>query len=102
PVGMVLLEVALHSLGTEHPAVERELVPRLHAHDDVVLDLELQAALLTAEAAVRLDISVRLHTGIDAQVGGVRAGRTELANGLELERRGEGGARSVERIDGLA
>jgi hypothetical protein len=45
------------------PAVEGEVVPRLEARDDVVLDLELNAALLTAEAAVRLDKPVWLGVG---------------------------------------
>src|SRR5690606_1802164 len=38
--------------------------PRLHADDDLVLDDELEAALLAAEAAVRLDDPVRLDARV--------------------------------------
>ena len=58
-VGMVVLKVALDALGTEHALVEGELLPRLEADDLIVLDLELDAALLAAEAAVRVDDPVR-------------------------------------------
>ena len=51
---MVALQIALDALGTEHAAVERELLPRLEADHAVLADLELNAALLAAEAAVRL------------------------------------------------
>src|SRR5262249_12296924 len=54
PIGMLVLHVALDAFRAEHAAVERELFPRLEADDLVVLDLELDAALLSAEAAVRL------------------------------------------------
>src|SRR6185295_8005910 len=54
PVRVFVLEIALDALRAEHPAVERELLPGLEAHDLVVADLELDAALLAAEAAVRL------------------------------------------------
>src|SRR5262245_30059178 len=54
PVGMRALQVAPHALGTEHALVERELLPRLEAHHLVPPHLELDAALLAAEAAVRL------------------------------------------------
>ena len=59
-VGVLVLHVALHALGAELPAVERELFPRLEADDLVVLHLELDAALLAAEAAVRLHDAVGL------------------------------------------
>ena len=54
-VGMRALQVALDAFRTEHAAVERKLLPRLEADDFVVAHLELNAALLAAEAAVRLD-----------------------------------------------
>ena len=56
---MAALQVALHALWAEHPAVERELLPGLEADHLVVAHLELDAALLAAEAAVRLDQPVR-------------------------------------------
>jgi hypothetical protein len=40
--------------------VEREVLPRLKANDYVILDLELNAALLATETAVCLDKLVRL------------------------------------------
>ena len=57
---MRALQISLHALGTEHAAVERKLLPRLKADHLVVLHLELDAALLAAEAAVRFDEPVRL------------------------------------------
>src|SRR4051812_35930762 len=56
---MRALQVALDALGAQHAAVERELFPRLEADDFVVTHLELNAALLAAEAAVRLDELLR-------------------------------------------
>ena len=54
PVRMVRLQITLHALGAKHPAVEREVLPRLEADHAVLANLELNAALLAAEAAVRL------------------------------------------------
>ena len=51
---MVRLQIALHAFRAEHSAIERELLPRLEADDLVVADLQLNAALLSAEAAMRL------------------------------------------------
>src|SRR6185503_19290015 len=59
PVRMRALEVTAHALGTEHPAVEGEVFPRLEADHLLVAYLELDAALLAAEAAVRLHQPVR-------------------------------------------
>ena len=61
PVGMFVLQVALDALGAEHAAIDRELFPRLEADDLVVVNLELNAALHAAEAAMRLhERAVRL------------------------------------------
>jgi len=49
------LEIAPDPLRAEHPLVERELLPRLEADHLVVPHLELDAALLAAEAAMGLD-----------------------------------------------
>ena len=65
PIVVCLLQVALDAFGTHHSLVERELVPRLHADHQVVLDLELHPALLAAEAAVCLDILVGDETGVE-------------------------------------
>ncbi len=51
---MVALQVALDALGAKHAAVERKLLPRLEPGHAVVADLELNAALLAAEAAMGL------------------------------------------------
>ncbi len=74
-IGMRALQVALDALGTEHPAIERELVPRLETDDPIVLDLELDAALLAAEAAMRLDQAIDLGAvrAVFERVGAVRA-----------------------------
>ena len=74
---MLVLHVALHALGAELALVEGELLPRLEADDLVVLHLELDAALLAAEAAVRLHEPVGL------------AGARPAAGRLAVEMRAE-------------
>ncbi len=64
PVGVGVLEVALHALGAELALVEGEVVPGLEPHDLLVADLEDDAALLAAEAAVRLDRPVDLTVAL--------------------------------------
>ena len=59
PVGMIGLQVALHAFRAEHAAIERELFPRLEPDHLVVANLQLNAALLAAEAAVGLDQTLR-------------------------------------------
>src|SRR5688572_15213104 len=71
---MRTLQVALHSFGTQHASIEREILPRLEANHLVVADLELNPALLPAEAAMRLDEPIGLdacrqpHAGHRGQV----------------------------------
>src|SRR5262245_32471129 len=60
---MGTLQVSLDSLGAEHPAIEREFLPRLEANHLVVANLQLNAALLTAEAAMRLDQALGFGAG---------------------------------------
>ena len=52
---MRALQVAFQALRAQHAAVERKILQRLEADDLVVFHLELNAALLPAEATVRLD-----------------------------------------------
>ena len=59
-VGMFVLQIAFDALWAQHSVIDRKLFPRLEAHDLVVLDLELNAALHAAETAVRLHQLVRL------------------------------------------
>src|SRR5262245_6587053 len=66
PVGMAALEVALHPFGAQLALVEGELVPRLETHHGVVACLELDPALLAAEAAVGVDDAVGLDAGVPA------------------------------------
>src|SRR5215218_142993 len=70
-VGMGALEIAPDAFRTEHALVEWKLFPRLEAHELVAAHLELDAALLTAEAAMRLYQSV----GRVLALLGVAAGR---------------------------
>src|SRR5262245_54689487 len=70
---MVALHVALDALRTELSLVEREVLPRLEADHLLVLHLELDAALLAAEATVGLDDAVGLAHG------GPSAGRHVVA-----------------------
>src|SRR6476660_1680258 len=67
---MAVLHVALDALGAEHPLVEGEVFPGLEADHLVVAHLELDAALLAAEAAVRLDQLVRRMRGLVAPAAG--------------------------------
>src|ERR1044072_5873926 len=67
---MAVLHVALDALGAEHPLVEREVLPGLEADHLVVPHLELDPALLAAEAAVRLDQRVRRPRGLVAPAAG--------------------------------
>ena len=59
------LQVSLDALRTQHAVVKGEILPRLEPDDRVVLHLELDAALLAAEAAVRLHHAVGLDAGIE-------------------------------------
>jgi hypothetical protein len=58
------LQVALDALRAELALVEREVVPGLEADHLVVVDLQLDAALLTAEAAVRVDDAIDLDARV--------------------------------------
>src|SRR5690606_16744959 len=66
---------------------ERELVPRLDADDRVLLDGQLDTALLPTEAAVRLDQPFRGAPGVGAHVLRVRSGRPEFVDHLAVQRR---------------
>ena len=77
PIGMRALQVAFHTLGTEHAAIEREILPRLEANHLVVADLELNPALLPAEAAMRLHEPIRLDAGRQPHAGHRRQVRSE-------------------------
>src|SRR5688572_32802936 len=59
------LQVAFHSLGTKHALIEGKLLPRLEADHLVVLDFELNAALLAAKTAMRLDKAIGHGTAIE-------------------------------------
>ena len=65
-VGVVVLEIALDALRAELSLVERELLPGLDADHPLVLHEQRDAALLTAEAAVRVDLPVGRGTGGEA------------------------------------
>src|SRR5579859_4952339 len=60
---MRALHVALHALGAQLATVEREVLPRLESDHLIVLHLELDAALLSAETAMRLDRTVHFTDG---------------------------------------
>ena len=60
---MRALQVAFDAFRAEHPAIERKFLPGLEADHFVVADLELDAALLAAETAMRLDQAFGLDGG---------------------------------------
>ena len=71
------LQVAFHAFGAEHAAIERKLLPRLKADDFVVLDFELNAALLAAKATVRFDEAIRRDAAIQSLSAGKRQVRAK-------------------------
>jgi hypothetical protein len=56
---MVVLQIAFHPFGTELTLIDRELLPGLEADYLLVTDLELDAALYAAKAAVGFDQTLR-------------------------------------------
>ena len=56
---MIPLQVALDPLGTQHAVVEGKLLPGLEADHLLVADLQLNAALHSAERAVGLHETIR-------------------------------------------
>src|SRR5262245_3449977 len=89
---MRALRVAANALGAQHAAVEGELFPRLEADDLVALHLELDAALLAAEATVRLHQPVGIDRRVDALAGRVRPVRPERRQEFWRQRRFSGHA----------
>jgi len=51
---MAALQVTLDALGAEHAAIKRKVLPGFESNQAIVADFELNAALLSAETAVRL------------------------------------------------
>src|SRR5688572_30934737 len=71
------LQIPLDAFRTEHPAIERKLLPRLEPDDLVAANLELDAALLSTEAAMRLHQPIRFHAGGEPRAGHGGEVRTE-------------------------
>ncbi len=67
---MRTLQVPLYSFWTKHSAIEWEFLPRLEANDFVVFYLELDAALLTAETAVRLNETICFNAAVQSLTAG--------------------------------
>ena len=68
-IGMLVLHVALDAFGAELPSIERKVFPRFETDDLVVLHAKLNAALLSAEAAMGFDNTVRLNFCIPSMGG---------------------------------
>ena len=70
------------------------------ADHEIVLDLQLHATLLTAEAAVRLDETLRLDTRIQPVLPRVDAVRPERVDGVLIQRgrSGYGASRRVHDV----
>ena len=84
PVRMRALQVSLDALRAQHAAVEREVLPRLEADDLVVLHLQLDAALLAAETAMRLHESLGLDARRQAHARHRREMRPEPFDDLQI------------------
>jgi hypothetical protein len=82
PIRVVVLEIAFDPFGAELALVKWEFQPRLHADDGIVLDLELETALLAAEAAVGLDQGIRLDAGIQPNALGIGWVGSKLVDNL--------------------
>src|SRR5688572_3810412 len=77
---MVVLHVALDSLRAEPPFIEGELLPGLEANDPVILHEKFDAALHSAETAMRLHHRIGfISTGV-VLLGRKTQVRTELGD----------------------
>jgi hypothetical protein len=85
-VGMRSLQISFDTLGAEHSTVEGEFFPRLKANYFVALDLQLNAALLSAEAAMGFDETIGLHAGVQSLPRIKRRVRAEAFGGLQFIR----------------
>src|SRR5215467_10936678 len=77
---MLVLQIALHTLGTEPPLIEGKVLPRLEPDDFVVFHFELDSALLAAKAAVGLHHPVGLDLSVPAQRGSTVQRGAELTD----------------------
>src|SRR4029079_19836647 len=87
---MLVLQVPFDALGAELAAVEGEVLPGFEPDDLVLLDLELNAALLAAEATVGLDDPIGLPGGLPSSRGHNIHVRSELCNQVR-QRKGRPG-----------
>src|SRR5262245_14524649 len=78
------LQVPLDAFGAEHAAVEGELFPGLEPDHLVVADFQLNAALLTAEATMRLHKAIGLDGGGQPRTGHGRAVWTKAGRNLQV------------------
>src|SRR5215831_7220798 len=79
---MLVLHVALDSLGAEAALIEREVLPRFKTDDTVVLYLELNAALLPAKAAMCFYQPIRFYLRVPSLGGNSIQRWAELRNQL--------------------
>jgi hypothetical protein len=77
---VLVLHVTLYTFRAKASLVERKVFPWLKADHAVVFDFELNAALLSAEAAMSLYDSVRLNIGVPAHCGNTVQSGAELIN----------------------
>ena len=64
---MGALEISFDALRAEHAAIERKILPRLKTDDFIILDFELNTALLPTKTTMRLYEPIRIDTAIQAQ-----------------------------------
>src|SRR6185437_1111996 len=86
PVRMRALKISLHAFGAEHSAVKWKFLPWLKADHFVALDLQLDAALLSAKTAVRFNKFVGFDAGIQPDAGTECRMRTEAVVDLHFIR----------------
>src|SRR5262245_44682208 len=80
---MGALQVSLDPFGTEHAAVESKLVPRFETDHFVIAHLQLDAALLAAEAAGALAVPPPLRARREPDAGHVGAVRSVAFDDLQ-------------------
>jgi hypothetical protein len=74
------LQVALHAFGTKLPRIEWKIHPRFEVDHLIILDQQLDAALLTTKAAMGFYDFIWRHAAIEAHALRTRQVRAEFGN----------------------
>ena len=64
PIGVIVLEIPLHALGTQLAFIKWKLIPWLEPNHRVVVNFQLDSALLATKATVRIHNAIHFQTGV--------------------------------------